>query len=106
MHAGLTPRPGRHLLAVGLAATAVGLAAAFAPTLFVPCDFVAFWSSAVLFDAGHNPYDPALLLPLQYDAGFHLGYAITIFNPPWVLPALAPLGALPVRAAFAVWIGV
>ena len=106
MHAEPTTRTLRELLAVALAAVAVGLAAAFAPTLFVPCDFVAFWSSATLFADRHNPYDPTLLLPIQYEAGFKLGYAITMFNPPWVLPLLAPLGALPVRAAFAVSLAV
>src|SRR5262245_17324 len=100
MHAG-----GRYF-AIAILAAAVGLAAGLAPGLHVPCDFVAFWSSAVLFADGHNPYDPALLLPLQHEAGFHIGYAITIFNPPWVLPILAPLAALPVKAAFAMWFGV
>jgi hypothetical protein len=98
--------PARWSVAVALAAIAAGLAAGFAPTLYVPCDFIAFWSSAVVFADGRNPYDPTLLLPLQHDAGFRLGYAITMFNPPWVLPVLAPLAALSVKAAFAVWLGV
>lgn len=98
-------RSGREFLAVALVAMGVGLATAFSPTQFFPCDFIAFWSSSALFVDGHNPYDPALLLPLQYDAGFQRGYAITIFNPPWVLPLLAPLGALKVGTAFAVWQG-
>jgi hypothetical protein len=106
MHAVQTPRASRERVAITLAAVAVGLAVAFAPTLYVPCDFIAFWSSATLFAGGRNPYDPAPLLPLQYDAGFQLGYAITMFNPPWVLPLLAPLAALPVRLAFAVCLAV
>lgn len=95
-----------HTFAIVVLAVAVGLAVALAPGLFVPCDFIAFWSSATLFTDRHNPYDPTLLLPLQHEAGFRLGYAITMFNPPWVLPLLAPLAALPVQSAFAVWLAV
>src|SRR5262249_7307867 len=97
---------GRGLLVIALAAGGGVRPAGFAPTLYVPCDFVAFWSSSVLSADGHTPYDPVCLLPLQDAAGFRLGYAITMFNPPWVLPLLAPLAALPVKAAFAVWLGV
>jgi hypothetical protein len=106
MHAEPATHTARELAAVALLAIGVGLAVAFAPTLFVPCDFIAFWSSATLFADRHNPYDPALLFPIQYEAGFKLGYAITMFNPPWVLPLLAPLGALPVRPAFAIALAV
>src|SRR5262249_45600274 len=106
MHTEQAPHTGRELAALPAPAVALALAAALTPTLFVPCDFIAFWSSAILFADGHNPYDPALLLPLQYDAGFRLGYAITMFNPPWVLPLLAPLAALPVRSAFALGLAV
>src|SRR6476469_7757437 len=103
MHAERTQLIRQEFLAV---AAALGLAVALAPTLYVPCDFIAFWSSATLFADGHNPYDPTLLLPLEHEAGFRLGYAITMFNPPWVLPLLAPLAALPVRGAFALWLAV
>jgi hypothetical protein len=92
-------------VAIMLVSVVAGLAVGLAPGVSVPCDFIAFWSSAVLFTTGQNPYDPALLLPIQFEAGWQLGYAITIFNPPWVLALLAPLAALPVQLACGVWFG-
>lgn len=89
------------------AAIAAGgsLAGLLVPVFFDPLDFIAFWSSAHVFVAGQNPYDPAQLLPLQHAAGSEHRVATTMFNPPWTLPLLAPLAALPVQAAFAVWVG-
>ncbi|HJZ58801.1 MAG TPA: glycosyltransferase family 87 protein [Gemmataceae bacterium] len=98
-------RPTRELSAVALAAVGLAVAAALAPALFVPCDFVAFWSSAKLFTVGEDPYDPALLLALENDAGFQTDRAVVIFNPPWAVVPIAALAGLPVRIAFAVWLG-
>jgi hypothetical protein len=89
--------PARGFVAVACAvALATGAAVALAPGVNVPCDFAAFWSSAVLMAHGQNPYDPVLLLPLERAAGWPLEYAITIFNPPRARrPVLAGcLGAL------------
>jgi hypothetical protein len=98
--------PARGFVAVACAvALATGAAVALAPGVNVPCDFAAFWSSAVLMAHGQNPYDPVLLLPLERAAGWPLEYAITIFNPPWALPPLLPLAALPVQRAFGAWFG-
>lgn len=101
----LEPRAGGFAVVVCAVALAVGTAVALSPGVNVPCDFAAFWSSAVLLADGQNPYDPALLLPLERAAGWPLEYAITIFNPPWALPPLLPLAALPVRVAFGAWFG-
>jgi Glycosyltransferase family 87 len=105
MHAEPTDLTRREFLVISAVAGAIGLLAALVPTLYVPCDFIAFWSSSLLFIEGHNPYDPVLLLPLQDAAGFQTGQAIINFNTPWSLLVVAPLAGLPVRAAFAVWLG-
>ena len=43
------------------------------PSVFPPDDFVEYWAAGRLNVRGENPYDGALLLPLEREAGrvFH-----------------------------------
>jgi hypothetical protein len=74
------------------------------PTVWPPDDFVEYWAAAKLTLNGENPFDPALLLPLQQHAGRDTDEAIMMWNPPWALPAVLPLGAIPAREAQLLWL--
>ena len=74
------------------------------PTIWPPDDFVEYWAAAKLTLAGQNPYDPAQLLPLQQGAGRDTDEAIMMWNPPWSLTAVLPLGLLPARLAQLLWL--
>lgn len=69
-----------------------------------PDDFVEYWAAAKLLLGGRNPYDPAQLLPLQQLAGRDTTEAVMMWNPPWTLTAVLPLGLLPPRIAQLLWL--
>ncbi|HEY1186762.1 MAG TPA: glycosyltransferase family 87 protein, partial [Gemmata sp.] len=74
------------------------------PTIWPPDDFVEYWAAAKLTLNGQNPFDGALLLPLQQHAGRDTQDPIMMWNPPWALPAVLPLGVLPAREAQLLWL--
>src|SRR4051794_34188850 len=100
----------RNLLMIAvLAATGVLLAGQVRqlladPTIWPPDDFVEYWAAAKLTLNGQNPFDESLLLPLQQHAGRDTQEAIMMWNPPWALPAVLPLGLLPAREAQLLWL--
>ena len=100
----------RRLLAVaGLAVVGVLLAGQVRqlladPTIWPPDDFVEYWAAAKLTLNGENPYDPAKLLPLQQSAGRDTDEAIMMWNPPWSLAVVLPLGLLQAREAQLLWL--
>ncbi|MDB5313971.1 MAG: hypothetical protein JWO38_8173 [Gemmataceae bacterium] len=100
--------PRRLLTAVGIALAVVLLAGQFRqlladPTVWPPDDFVEYWAAARLTLDGQNPYDPALLLPLQQTAGRDTDEAVMMWNPPWSLAVVLPLGLLSARSAQLLW---
>lgn len=74
------------------------------PRVWPPDDFVEYWAAAKLTLNGQNPFDESLLLPLQQHAGRDTQDAIMMWNPPWSLPAVLPLGLLPARSAQLLWL--
>jgi hypothetical protein len=76
------------------------------PTVWPPDDFVEYWAAARLTLTGDNPYDPAKLLPLQLGAGRDTDEAVMMWNPPWALAVVLPLGLLPAREAQLLWLAV
>lgn len=97
------------LMAAVLAATGVLLVGQVRqlladPTVWPPDDFVEYWAAAKLTLDGQNPYKESLLLPLQQSAGRDTDEAIMMWNPPWSLPAVLPLGLLPAREAQLLWL--
>ena len=74
------------------------------PTVWPPDDFVEYWAAARLTIEGKNPYDPAELLPLQVAAGRDTREAVMMWNPPWALTVVLPLGFLPAREAQLLWL--
>lgn len=74
------------------------------PTIWPPDDFVEYHAAGLLALRGENPYSPESLLPLQREAGRDTDEAIMMWNPPWTLPLVMPLGALPARVAQLLWL--
>ncbi|MCE9561195.1 MAG: DUF2029 domain-containing protein [Planctomycetes bacterium] len=73
------------------------------PTVWPPDDFIEYWAAAKLTLDGKNPYDGDLLLPLQRAGGRDTDEAIMMWNPPWTLTFVLPLGLLPSRGAQLIW---
>lgn len=76
------------------------------PTVWPPDDFIEYWAAVRLTLSGENPYDPTLLLPLQQANGRQTDDAVMMWNPPWALAIVLPLGLLPAREAQLLWLGV
>jgi hypothetical protein len=66
-------------------------------------DFVEYWAAGRLALRGENPYDAARIGELQQQAG-HSDAPILMWNPPWVLPLVLPLGLFDVRVAHLLWL--
>ena len=65
-------------------------------------DFVEYWAAGQLLVAGENPYDPVRVHELELQAG-RTDEPILMWNPPWALPLVLPLGTLPARPAHILW---
>ena len=66
-------------------------------------DAVEYWSAGRLNARGQNPYDPEALHRLERQAGRLLEDPLMMWNPPWLLALLMPLGLLPYPFARALW---
>ena len=73
------------------------------PTVWPPDDYVEYWAAGRLQLAGADPYSPELLLPLQRAAGRPTDEAVMMWNPPWTLTYVMPVGALPARVGQLAW---
>jgi hypothetical protein len=73
-----------------------------APSVLPLHDFVEYWAAGRLVTLGENPYDPERMHELERQAG-RGDEGILMWNPPWVLPLVAPLGLLDVRTAHLLW---
>lgn len=98
----------RRALVVAGTVAALGVAAHVADGLFradlqAPLDFTEYWAAGRLNLAGQNPYDGALVRQQQQGLGLD-ATAIMMWNPPWALTLVMPVGALPFRAAYGLWV--
>ncbi len=66
-------------------------------------DFVEYWAAGRLIVHGENPYDPERIEQLELDAG-RTSEGILMWNPPWTLPLVMPLGLLDCRTAHLLWL--
>ena len=66
-------------------------------------DFVQYWAAARLNQAGDNPYDAEKLWSLQRSWHSVDSRAVRMWNPPWVLPLVAPFALLPYPQARSIW---
>ncbi|WP_439628068.1 glycosyltransferase family 87 protein [Gemmata sp.] len=76
------------------------------PTVWPPDDYIEYWAAATLAVRGQNPYDGALLLPLERAGGRDTDEPVMMWNPPWTLAVVFPLGLLPSRAGQLLWLAV
>ncbi|HEY3788600.1 MAG TPA: glycosyltransferase family 87 protein [Urbifossiella sp.] len=74
------------------------------PSIWPPDDFIEYWAAARLTLDGDNAYDGAKLLPLQIAAGRDTDKAVMMWNPPWSLAIVMPLGLFPAREAQLLWL--
>jgi len=99
---------------VGLAATLalagwLGLRLYDDRSIWPPDDYIEYWSAGRLNLQGENPYSKVKLFPLQIEGGRELKSvddAVMMWNPPWTLPLVMPLGVLPSRLGQFAWLGV
>jgi hypothetical protein len=69
-------------------------------------DFVEYYAAGAVNLRGGNPYDPDQILPVQRATGDDpdLAIATMMWNPPWALVLVTPLGLLPAKAAHLAWL--
>jgi hypothetical protein len=81
-------------------------------TIMPPDDFVEYWAAGRLNAQGQNPYQADNLLPLEKEAG-RVSYpvdssghesAVMMWNPPWTLTVVMPLGLLDARLGQLLWL--
>ena len=68
-------------------------------------DYVEYWAAGQLLARGDNPYDEDAIKALETAAGRE-EEPILMWNPPWVLPFVVPLGWLEARTGHLFWLGV
>jgi hypothetical protein len=98
----------RSLLVLVVGGAALGFAAdvvVHTPGFLVPRDFLEYWAAGRVNLRGGNPYSPAELLAEQKLADPGRDGAVMMWNPPPALAVYMPPGALPVRWAALLWVG-
>jgi hypothetical protein len=88
-------------LLLGIALRQLRAAALSVPVI----DLVEYWSAAHLLVRGENPYSPAQMLALERSAGWNRADPLLMWNPPWALPFVAPLGWSSYRITYLLWLG-
>ncbi|MGH7171157.1 MAG: hypothetical protein ACRELF_17775, partial [Gemmataceae bacterium] len=66
-------------------------------------DFVEYWAAGRLNVHGENPYDPVQVEQLERSVGRDRE-GILMWNPPWTLALVMPLGLLDCRVAHLLWL--
>jgi hypothetical protein len=71
-------------------------------------DFLGYWSAAHLLLTGGDPYDPGALRKLQHSVRPEQvnkdAPPAIVWNPPWLILMLLPLGLLPFDLATLAWL--
>lgn len=67
-------------------------------------DFIQYWSAHRLLVEGRNPYDPDSLHAVEVSQGLTDPTPILMWNPPWLIPLLAPVLSLPFATSSALWL--
>jgi hypothetical protein len=71
--------------------------------LQVPLDFAEYYTAGHLNVVGSNPYDGGEVRRFQQSLGLQ-DTAIMMWNPPWTLTLVMPVGALPLETAYGLWV--
>ena len=67
-------------------------------------DFVIYWASGRLFLFGSNPYSATAIFAMERSVGWPYAQPFVLLYPPWALPFVAMVGALPFQTARYVWL--
>jgi hypothetical protein len=67
-------------------------------------DFVEYWAAGHLNASGQNPYDPVLMGKVEQEVRPYLGQEVMMWNPPWTLTLVMPLGILACHWAHLIWL--
>ena len=68
-----------------------------------PFDYMQYQTAGRAVLSGQNPYDGRVLYPLQKEIGTDWDDPVMMWNPPWTLPAILPLGAMHWRIGQLLW---
>ncbi len=72
---------------------------------FLPIDdFVEYWSASQLLLAGKNPYSASELMALQKSIGYTKDVPVIMYNPPWTLAFVLPMGLFSYAISRLLWI--
>ncbi|MCE9564973.1 MAG: DUF2029 domain-containing protein [Planctomycetes bacterium] len=70
----------------------------------LPIDFAEYWAAGHLNAAGADPYSGPNVRAVQREIGLEdIDTAIMMWNPPWTLSLVMPIGAMHPRTAYGVW---
>jgi hypothetical protein len=110
MQSGVEPAPSairRLLLVAGvvavLAASGLLTNKLLRSQVELPYDVAVYWVGGRLNAEGANPYDGTSVHEMQRAIGL-TGTAIMMWHPPWTLTLVMPIGMLPPRIAYGIWI--
>jgi hypothetical protein len=74
------------------------------PSKLIVNDSLEYWAAARLLIVCGNPYSPDEMLELQRTVGWHDPSPLMMWNPPWTLSIVMPLGFLPYSLAKVLWL--
>src|SRR5438132_1359620 len=103
----LIRRPLLCLAPAAIVALAVALLARFqaiGPDGLYLQDFVEYWAAGHLNASGQNPYDSELMGEVEQVVRPYLGQEVMMWNPPWTLTLVMPLGLLACHWAHLIWL--
>lgn len=103
-HQQLSQRPLRRIALLAAAMALLVGAIYLAARAPLHNDFVEYWSAARLLRSGRDPYSPAAMLQVELATGFQGKQALLMWNPPWALPFVLPLGLLSYSHASSLWL--
>ena len=87
-------------LLLGVAAWQLRISARNLPVV----DLVEYWSAARLLLHGGNPYSPSQMLVIQKAAGWSQAAPLLMWNPPWTLAFVVPLGFMSYAPTYLLWL--
>jgi hypothetical protein len=67
-------------------------------------DFVDFWAASRLLINGGNPFSPAEVLKLQQSVGYREPKPLLMWNPPWTLSFVLPIGVMDYELSQFLWL--
>ena len=89
-------------LLLGVTAWQLHISARILPVV----DLVEYWSAARSLVHGENPYSPSQMFVVEKSAGWSQADPLLMWNPPWALAFVTPMGWLSYRATYLLWLAI